>query len=87
MASEAEKRRAAMAQLGKAWGIALEFIVSILVFTAIGWVLDWWLGTEPWFILAGMGFGFIGGVYRLLRAAQSLGLSSKQQNDSSGEGS
>ncbi len=72
MALGQEQRRQAMADLGKAWGIALEFIVSILLFTGGGWLLDRWLGTSPWFLIAGMGVGLFGGVYRLLREARAL---------------
>lgn len=86
MTTEAERRRAAMAQLGKAWGLALEFIVSILLFAGIGWGLDTWLGTEPWLILGGLAFGLIGGVYRLVRQAGALNVRAEGRMGDRGDG-
>ncbi len=82
MSSGQDERRQAMADLGKAWGIALEFIVSILLFTGGGWLLDRWLGTNPWLLLAGMALGLFGGVYRLLREARVIERGRRQRNES-----
>ena len=46
----------------------LEFVVSIVAGGGIGWLLDGWLGTKPWFFIIflflGVGAGFMS-VYRI----------------------
>ncbi len=37
------------------------FFSSIMSGFLIGFVLDWWLGTRPWFIVAGIVLGSISG--------------------------
>jgi ATP synthase protein I len=56
-------------QQGMALGlrIGIEFVVAIVVATALGWALDRWLGTKPWGTIAlfflGIGTGMVS-VYR-----------------------
>src|SRR5207302_10055452 len=49
--------------------LGFTFAVAILAFGALGWVVDGWLGTRPWFALVGAAIGGVGGVmsiyYRL----------------------
>jgi F0F1-type ATP synthase assembly protein I len=40
------------------FGMALGFTVAILLFGAVGWVVDGWLGTRPLFAIVG---AFLGG--------------------------
>src|SRR5256884_3154496 len=41
--------------------LGFAFAVAILVFGALGWVVDGWLGTRPWFALVGAAIGGRGG--------------------------
>jgi len=56
-------------QQGMALGlrIGIEFVVAIVVATALGWALDRWLGTRPWGTISlfflGIGTGMVS-VYR-----------------------
>jgi ATP synthase protein I len=54
--------------LGRALRVSSELLAALLVGTALGWGLDRLLGAEPWFLLAGMLFGFAAGVRSLFRA-------------------
>jgi ATP synthase protein I len=51
--------------LSQVGGLGFTFVAFVLVFTAIGYVLDRWLHTGPWlmvagvFVGAGMGFAYI----------------------------
>jgi len=56
---------------GMAYGlkIASEFVSAILVGTAIGWVLDKWLGTTPFGLIVFLILGFAAGVLNVMRAA------------------
>ena len=57
---------------GAAWGRAMrvssEFLAGIFVGSLLGVGLDRWLGTAPWFLLAGIGFGFAAGLRNLMRS-------------------
>jgi F0F1-type ATP synthase assembly protein I len=41
---------------------------SIFLFAAIGYGLDRWRGTSPWFLLAGLVLGVVIGFYELIKA-------------------
>jgi ATP synthase protein I len=56
---------------GLARGLQLtaEFVAGILVGTAIGWLMDRWLGTSPWGLIVWLLLGFAAGVLNVMRAA------------------
>lgn len=43
--------------------IVAEFVSAILTWGGIGWLLDRWLRTEPWFIVLGFVIGTTAGFY------------------------
>ena len=51
-------------------GKGMELAAVVGVFTFIGWQLDKWLGSEPWFCLFLAGFGLVGGMYNLWRSVR-----------------
>ena len=54
--------------LGRALRISSELLAGLLVGGALGYALDRFLETTPWFLLAGIGFGFAAGLLNLVRA-------------------
>ncbi len=50
-------------------GMGLEFAGAVLVLGGIGYLIDRWLGSEPWGMLAGTLLGFAGAMYNLIREA------------------
>jgi F0F1-type ATP synthase assembly protein I len=42
-------------------------IGAILLFGAIGYAIDRWRGTAPWFLLAGLTLGVVVGFYELIK--------------------
>jgi len=42
-------------------------IGAILLLGGVGYAVDWWRGTSPWFLLAGLVLGLIVGFYELAR--------------------
>ena len=40
---------------------------AIILFGAIGYAVDRWQGTAPWFLLAGLLFGVVVGFYELIK--------------------
>jgi ATP synthase protein I len=57
--------------LGRALRVSTELLVALLVGAGLGWGLDRLTGAEPWFLLAGMLFGFAAGVRNLVRALKA----------------
>ncbi|MEP2943664.1 MAG: AtpZ/AtpI family protein [Hyphomicrobiales bacterium] len=55
---------------GMAYGLKIgsEFVSAILVGSAIGWVLDKWLGTTPFGLIVFLILGFAAGVLNVMRA-------------------
>src|SRR5439155_22902186 len=50
--------------------LGFTFAVAILAFGALGWVVDGWLGTRPWFALVGAAIGGFGGFLTMLLCEQ-----------------
>ncbi|MEM7215593.1 MAG: AtpZ/AtpI family protein [Pseudomonadota bacterium] len=57
---------------GNAFRLSSEFISAILVGAAIGYGIDWLLGTTPWAMIVFLMLGFVAGVMNVLRAAGEL---------------
>jgi F0F1-type ATP synthase assembly protein I len=52
---------------GPAAGAGYTLIGAILLLGGIGYALDAWRGTSPWFLVAGLLLGFIVGFYELAK--------------------
>lgn len=67
--------------------LAFMFVAMVLVFTGLGYVLDWWLGARPWCMVGGVfvgaGLGFVYLVF-ILFAGSSGGRD--RNRESGGEG-
>ena len=44
-------------------------IGAILLLGGLGYAVDYWRGTSPWFLLGGLTLGIVVGFYELIRAA------------------
>jgi ATP synthase protein I len=67
-------RSASASGLSMAFRIGVELVSALVVGVGIGYLLDTWLDTKPWFLV---GFFFVGaaaGVLNVYRAASSIGL-------------
>jgi hypothetical protein len=53
---------------GSAAGASYTLIGAIILLGGIGYGLDRWRGTSPWFLLAGLVLGLVVGFYELARA-------------------
>jgi len=56
-----------MIRSGPAAGASYTLIGAILLFGGIGYALDHWRGTEPWFLFGGLMLGLIVGFYELAK--------------------
>jgi ATP synthase protein I len=61
--------------------LSTEFIAGIIAGTGLGWLLDYWLGTTPLFLILGLGLGFAAAIMNVLRVTKNMGTSSVQTDD------
>jgi ATP synthase protein I len=54
------------------YSAALSIFFSVLVGFGVGWVLDRWLGTTPWLVVAGIVLGSALGFYEFIRLTSKL---------------
>src|SRR3546814_1135206 len=59
--------------LGFALRIGVEIVAALIVGVGIGLLLDWWLGTKPWFRLFFFFLGGRGGLLKFFRLVGGLG--------------
>lgn len=57
---------------GLAYAAALSLFVSVASFCGFGWLLDRWLKTAPWLMVAGLVLGAVAGFYQFLRLTSRL---------------
>lgn len=60
-------------QLGVLSGVGLTLVLCTFLGFWGGYALDGWLGTSPWFMLAGLLFGIAAGFVNLFRAVGVFG--------------
>jgi ATP synthase protein I len=58
--------------LGAAMKLSTEFVAAAAVGGVMGWFLDAWLGTRPWFFLVLMLLGIAAGFLNVFRTAQRM---------------
>jgi ATP synthase protein I len=57
---------------GIAYAAALALFGAVVSGLLLGWLLDRWLGTKPWLLVAGVTLGSIAGFYEFIRATSRL---------------
>ena len=66
---ENEKRGSFM---GNAFKLGTELVAAVAVGTIIGFILDNWFDTKPWFIIAFFFIGVIAGIMNVIRVAKNM---------------
>lgn len=59
--------------LGFAFRIGVELVSALVVGVGIGWLLDYWLGTQPWLLLLFFVLGAAAGIMNVYRAVEQMG--------------
>lgn len=54
---------------GPAAGASYTLIGAIILLGGIGYAIDEWQGTSPWFLMGGLGLGIVVGFYELVKVA------------------
>ena len=67
-------RPASMPGLGQALRTGIELVSALAVGVGIGFVLDKWLDTAPWFLVVFFFLGAGAGILNVYRAASGIGL-------------
>ena len=62
-----------LAGLAMAFRIGIELVSALIVGVGIGWLLDRWLGTGPWFLILFFFFGAGAGILNVYRAVSRMG--------------
>lgn len=57
---------------GIAYGAGLALFFAVAGFCGLGLLLDRWLGTAPWLLVAGVVLGAVAGFYQFIRLTAKL---------------
>jgi len=57
---------------GLAYAAALTLFASVVGLGGVGWLVDRWRGTSPWFLVGGLVLGAIVGFYQFIRLTSKL---------------
>ena len=72
--------------LGLALRVGVELVSALAIGVAIGWLLDRWLGTQPWLMLVFIFLGGAAGILNVYRMARGFGYAvGYQQDDTTGD--
>jgi ATP synthase protein I len=74
-----------MSGLGWAFRIGVEMVSALIVGVGIGYALDWWLGTKPWFLVVFFLLGAGAAIVNVYRAAMGFGLAVGYKDAGEGE--
>ncbi|MDX1545564.1 MAG: AtpZ/AtpI family protein [Rhodothermales bacterium] len=64
---------------GPYMGLGMQVGLGLVFFVGLGYLLDRWLGTLPWFMLAGGLVGMVAVFIYLIRASQAMGRRSEAE--------
>ncbi len=57
---------------GIAYAAAFSLFASVVSGLIVGWLLDRWLGTKPWLLVAGIVLGAAAGFYEFIRSTVKI---------------
>jgi ATP synthase protein I len=52
---------------GYAYAAGITLFAAVAVFCGLGWLLDKWLGTQPWCLIGGIVVGSAAGLFEFIR--------------------
>ena len=67
-----EKENPQTSNIGQAFKLSTELVAAVLVGTIIGFILDNWFDTKPWFIIIFFFVGVVAGILNVIRSAKKL---------------
>jgi ATP synthase protein I len=57
---------------GLAYAAAFSLFGAVVAGLILGWLLDRWLGTRPWFLVGGLVLGAAAGLFEFIRTSSKL---------------
>ena len=70
--SEENDREDTNRKTGLAYSAAFSLFAAVVTGLGLGWLLDRWLGTSPWLLVAGLVLGIAAGFYEFLKITSKL---------------
>lgn len=70
--AEGDDKEGVTRKSGLVYAAALSIFFSTLILLGLGWLLDGWLGTDPWLTVAGIVLGAGLGFYQFIRLLSRL---------------
>ena len=70
--NDSEEKNGQKSSLGVAFKMSTELVSAVAVGTIIGFILDNWFGTKPWFIIILFFLGSIAGIYNVIKTANRI---------------
>ena len=67
-----EKSGQNSAFMGSAFKLGTELVAAVVVGTIIGFILDTWFDTKPWFIILFFFLGSIAGILNVIKVAKRM---------------
>jgi len=58
--------------MGSAFRLGTELVAAVAVGTIIGFILDNWFDTKPWFIIIFFFIGVVAGILNVIRVANNM---------------
>ena len=58
--------------MGSAFRLGTELVAAVVIGTIIGFILDNWFGTKPWFIILFFFVGVVAGIVNVIRVAKNM---------------
>ena len=58
--------------MGSAFRLGTELVAAVMVGTIIGFILDNWFDTKPWFIITFFFIGVTAGILNVIKVANSM---------------
>ncbi len=80
MLFKSRKKQALWGDLGKASLLGIHLVSCTFVGFAIGYYLDKWLGTQPWFLIAFLFFGIAAGFKNMYLEAKKIHEADKKRD-------
>ena len=72
MTEENEQKDNENRRSGMAYAAALSLFFTVATLLGLGWLLDRWLATSPWLMVAGIVLGSALGLYEFIRITSKL---------------